>query len=217
MDEPGRVRQVQLAAQGDAEALQRLIVHYHPPLRTLLDARLSTALRRYIDPDDILQEAYVAAFQALRSRSGRAKRGAGSSGEQADEAADTPATSAGRPAKESDDGSAISHAFDSPESFFNWLATIAINRLKDQQRAWQRQKRDVRRQASASPGLSASYLTLAGQLSAGQPTPSRQLATDEAIAAVMSSLARLTAEQRAVIRLRYLEGRSVAEVAAALD
>ena len=48
---------------------------------------------------------------------------------------------------------------------------------------------------------------------AGESTPSRQIAKDEAIAAVMSCLARLRDDQRTVVQLRFLEGRSVADVA----
>jgi RNA polymerase sigma-70 factor (ECF subfamily) len=43
------------------------------------------------------------------------------------------------------------------------------------------------------------------------------MAQDEAIAALLSSLARLTDDQREVIRLRFLEGRPVAEIAGRLD
>ena len=44
----------------------------------------------------------------------------------------------------------------------------------------------------------------------------RQIARDEATAAVMSSLARLTDDQHRVVRLRFLGGCSVAETAAEL-
>ena len=67
-----------------------------------------------------------------------------------------------------------------------------------------------------SSDAATSYPQLIERLTRSQSTPSRHLARAEAIAAVMSSLARLTDEQRDVVRLRFLESRSVAEVAAKL-
>jgi len=48
-------------------------------------------------------------------------------------------------------------------------------------------------------------------------SPSRELAKAEVSAALTSSLARLTDDQREVVRLRFLEGWAVDEVASRLD
>ena len=307
MDEAQAAEQLELAVAGDQDAWQRLIVHYHGPLRHKLAARMDDAVRRQLDVDDVLQDAYVAAFKALavpprerkrpatpnRDRERAAKpnrerkrpakpnrerkrpagdvasdappaehapRGtavpAGSSPSQG--TADTavppaehapggtavPAVSspsqdtadtAVPPAEHTPGGTAVPAgsspsqdtadtavppigppSFDSPAGFYKWLETIAFNRLRDQQRALHRQKRDIARDAADRPDPSTSYPDLLNRVSAGQGTPSRHVAKDEATAAVMSSLARLTDEQRAVVRLRFLEGRSVAEIAAEL-
>lgn len=173
MDERERTTQIQLAASGDPGALQRLIVEYHEPLRACVDKEIDPTLRRHIDPDDVLQDAYAAAFKA-----------------------------------------ASTCTFDEPAHFYKWLETIARNELKNRIRALQTQKRDVAREVRSSPNRSTSYPDLIGRLAARDSTPSRHVARSEATAAVLSSLARLPDDQREVIRLRYLEGKPVAHVAA---
>ncbi len=175
MTEAERTRQVQRAVAGDGNALQRLIVHYHGPLYGTVDGRMDAAVRRHVDPDDVLQQAYVSAFQAIKGC-----------------------------------------RFDGPGGFYKWLETIALNQLKEMQRNLRRQKRDIARRQTGSPAATTSYPDLLDRLTSPGSTPSRHLARREAAAAVISSLARLTDDQRQVIRLRFLEGRPVAEVAARL-
>ncbi len=166
--------QIKLAAAGDADALQHLIVHQHAELRGVVAGTIDAALRSRIDPDDILQQAYIVAFKSV---------------------GDT--------------------EFNSPEHFRNWLKRIAFDRLKDAQRDHRRQKRDVRREvAGHSPAdATASYPDLIQRLAGGESTPSRQIAKNEAIAAVMSCLAQLKDDQREVVRLRFLEDVPVTEIA----
>lgn len=58
---------IQAATAGDRDALQRLIVHWHGALRRLIAPRISTKLRRILDVDDVLQQAYVAAYRSIES------------------------------------------------------------------------------------------------------------------------------------------------------
>ena len=176
---------VQAAAQRDPDALQRLVVHYHDILRTAVATALAPELRHRIDPDDVLQQTYIAAFQALCGRS--------------------------------DDSTGPTIQFDTPGGFYKWLERIALNTLKDQQRALNRQKRDIHREVPPLADPRSSYPDLLHRLTAADTTPSRQFARDEAVAAVMTALARLTADQRMVVRLRFLEGREIADIAAELD
>ncbi|MBP7748296.1 MAG: sigma-70 family RNA polymerase sigma factor [Phycisphaerae bacterium] len=173
MGERKRAADVERVMAGDGDALQRLILHYHAPLRGAVAAALPDEYAGRIDPDDVLQQAYVVAFQSLAGC-----------------------------------------RFDGPGGFYKWLEKIAISRLRDQQRALRRQKRDAAREVVATNGSpSASYPDLLNRLEGTEATPSRHVARNEAVAALMTCLARLGEEQRAVIRLRFLEGRSVAEVA----
>ncbi|HNQ23533.1 MAG TPA: sigma-70 family RNA polymerase sigma factor [Phycisphaerae bacterium] len=162
---------LQAASEGDHDALQRLIVHCHEPLRRMLDRGMPPALRRCLDPDDVLQQAYVVAFQA-----------------------------------------ASNARFDGRGRFYRWLAAIVRRKLLDAQRAVYRHKRDERRNLALPPG-STSYPEFVQTVAAQQSTPSQHLARTERTAVVATSLARLTADQRAVIRLRVMERRSVADVA----
>jgi RNA polymerase sigma-70 factor (ECF subfamily) len=175
MNETERARLVQAAVVGDRDALQRLIMHYHGPLFGTIDGRLNARLRRFLDADDILQEAYAAAYRSIRAC-----------------------------------------RFDGPAGFYKWLEAIAVNQLRNAERDHRRQKRDIARRQSAGPAATTSYPDLLDRLSAPGSTPSRHLAKKEAAAAVLTSLARLTEDQRKVIRLRILEGRPVPEVASHL-
>ena len=106
--------------------------------------------------------------------------------------------------------------FDGPAAFYRWLETIALNQLKDHQRALRRKKRNPARQRSNIGRAGTTVLDLAERLTAPDSTPSRKVARKEAVAALLTSLARLTEDQRSVIRLRFLEGLPVSEVATRL-
>ena len=190
MDEQQRTERVARVLAGAADALQQLIVHYHPILHHAVETHVDAALRSRIDPDDVLQQAYVAAFRAL------------SAPRQSPSGSDGPAP----------DPQPAPH-FDSPASFYKWLETIALNQLRDLERALRRQKRDVARQARDVPNLSDSCPNLLNRLAGRDSTPSRRVGRAEAVAALLSCLARLNDDQRAVVRLRFLEDVPVAEIA----
>lgn len=192
---------------GDADALQRLIVHYHAPLHRAVDRRIEPDLRRRLDADDVLQQAYVNAVKALPDPNRDRKRAASQNRDR---------KRAANPNRDRQRAEASALRFDGPAGFYKWLEAIAVSRLKDQQRALRRQKRDIAREARDPREAAASYPDLVERLAGAEPTPSRRVARDEAVAAVMSCLARLSDDQRAVVRLRFLEGRPVADVAAEL-
>ncbi|MBN2445210.1 MAG: sigma-70 family RNA polymerase sigma factor [Phycisphaerae bacterium] len=175
MDEHERDAMVGRASAGDTGAFQCLLVYYHVALRTAVQRATTNALRMYVDADDVLQQAYIAAFEHVADQ-----------------------------------------GLDSAARFYRWIEQIALNQLKDMQRAMRRKKRDVARVVSPHLDLSATCTDLFQRLAADDATPSQNIARDEAVAAVMTSLARLSTEQRDAIRLRILEDRSVAEIATAL-
>ena len=172
MHEPELAKQVALASRGDADALQCLIVAHHASLRRVVAGAIDAPLRTYIDPDDVLQEAYVSVFQQC----GKIE-------------------------------------FATSGHLYNWLKRFALDRMKDAQRACRRQKRDVARRVPQSPNTATSYPDLLQRISAADTSPSRQIGKEEAVAVMLSCLARLTEDQRAVIRLRFLDDVSVSEVA----
>ena len=65
MDENQNEELVRLVTQGDREALQRLILLYHETLRRVVEASLAANMRAKIDPDDVLQQAYIDAFKSI--------------------------------------------------------------------------------------------------------------------------------------------------------
>jgi RNA polymerase sigma factor (sigma-70 family) len=228
MEQRELAKQVKLVAAGDPDALQRLIVHHHATLRATVAAATDAAFRHRIDPDDVLQQAYISAFKALGDASGtgaaanarsspggrgsrRATSAAGASPADQNRARDqSPDREQNRDRKEA---ASSPPRFDEPAHFRNWLKRIALERLKDAQRALRRQKRDIGREVAARTTATTSYPNLIQRLAADDSTPSRRIAKDEAIAAVMSCLARLTDDQREVVRLRFLEDVPVVEIA----
>lgn len=206
------------AAAGKPDALQRLIVRHHGRLRGAVLAATDHAFRQRIDADDVLQQAYIVAFRTLADRVSRSppadqasqadQTGKADRADQLDQADE--ADQAGR-AEEADAGPAP--RFGSPDHFFNWLKRVALDRLRDMQRALRRQKRNIAREARPPTGLSTSCPNLLQTLAGGDSTPSRHVAKDEAIAAVMSCLARLNDDQRDVVRMRFLEDVPVAQIA----
>jgi RNA polymerase sigma-70 factor (ECF subfamily) len=176
MDEQERAADVKRVLAGDGDALQRLIIHYHPTLRVYVVSALANKGRTGIDVDDVLQQAYVTAFRSLPSC-----------------------------------------RFDGPGGFYKWLETIAWSRLVDQLRKRDRDPAVTAGDLLGGSAGSSSYPDLFQRLAGPESTPSHHVARDEAIAMVMSCLARLTNDQRAVVRMRFLEGRAVGDIAGALE
>jgi RNA polymerase sigma-70 factor (ECF subfamily) len=56
---------LQLAAEGDSSSWEALVAEGRPRLRRMLAFRLDPRLQGRVDPSDVLQEAYLAAWQDL--------------------------------------------------------------------------------------------------------------------------------------------------------
>lgn len=165
-------------ADGDGDALQRMIVHCHSALVATVREALPTRYQQRVEPEDVLQETYAAAFRALTSQDGA------------------------RPG----DFANMGH-------FYKWLEAIALNQVRDTERAQRAQKRDIRRDRPQGPPLTDSYPRLFEQIADGDQTPSRKLAREETAAAIMISMARLSDDQRLVIRRRFLQNVPFEEIA----
>jgi RNA polymerase sigma-70 factor (ECF subfamily) len=164
------------ARQGDTVAASKLLASYHPTLRGRVAARMSTALKARLEPEDILQEVYLDVFRRIDRFEDRG-----------------------------------------PDSFYNWVLTIVDSKLSDAGRAIHRKVRDVAKEVRARAlGGTESYWNLLDQLYADSGTPSRVVRNQEVVGALLTCISRLSELHRQVIELRFLEGRSVGEVAARL-
>lgn len=200
MNERERDELAALAGEGDRDAIQRLIVHYHPILRAKIAREISGEFARHIDAEDVLQHAYIEVFNSF-------------------------------------DASRFTVA----GGFYKWIEQIALNDLRDMKRGLRRQKRDVwrnvgqdgggrgqggrgqgvRGRGGPAGGAAGSNAHVAGdsiadlvqRLAGSDQTPSKHLARNEAIAAALSCLARLSVEQREVIQARYFEHEPVSDLA----
>ena len=104
-------------------------------------------------------------------------------------------------------------------AFFRWLIDIADHRLQDAIRAQRTIKRgggrakvDIRVDVESD-----SVSELIEMLAGPERTPSHVAARQEAVAAVEAGLASLGEDRQRAVRLRYLQGLPVSEVAKAMD
>jgi len=105
----------------------------------------------------------------------------------------------------------------SEASFAAWLSAIAEHRLNDIIKGAYRKKRGGDWQRAGDTVDSTSGLVeLVSLLSDDRSTPGRKVARHEAVQAIQIGIAALADEQREAIRLRYLEGKSIEETAAAM-
>ena len=218
----GRSALVHRVNAGDADALQALLMEYHAPLHRLVEVALDDDVRRRVDVEDVLQEAYVAAFRALQPSAAGPQSSA--RGDQPSPRGDSsPETEAGEAeprvgAWGSDSGSAP--RFDGPAQFYGWLEQVVRNELRQAARHARQRKRDVGREAGcgaaagpAGRGFADTCTDLLNRLSASGTSPSSAFSRQEAVGAVLAGLARLSDDQRAVVRLRFLEDVPAAEIA----
>ena len=98
--------------------------------------------------------------------------------------------------------------------FFAWLQTIAEHKLTDAIRSVGAAKRGGGRQvAEPVGGEAASIVGFLELLAVDQHTPSQSLARREVVQHVQEALDRLESDYREVLRLRFMKGLSVEQVA----
>ena len=98
-----------------------------------------------------------------------------------------------------------------------WLRQILAHHLCHLDRDMHRGKRDVRREQSMEQKLAQSSMRLEGLLAGDEATPSQHAMIGERILRVVEAVERLPDSQSEAIRLHYLEGMKLAEVAERLD
>lgn len=94
-----------------------------------------------------------------------------------------------------------------------WLRKILAHHLCHLDRDLHRDKRDIRREQSMEQQLAASSMRLEGLLAGDDPTPSQHVALGENVIRISQAIARLPDSQSEAVRLHYLEGLKLAEVA----
>ncbi len=100
------------------------------------------------------------------------------------------------------------------DSFFRWVATIAIRRLRNAVKARRSLKRGGAEVPRTTAGLpEASVVALLELMAGPEKTPSRLAAGQEATRAVEDAMQFLPEHYRQAVGLVYLEGNSVAEAA----
>lgn len=101
------------------------------------------------------------------------------------------------------------------DSFERWVATIAIRTLRNEIKARRTLKRGGGRYAIAASGNpDESMVALFDMVAAPGRTPSRSIVRHEAIASVQRALDSLPPDYREAVIGVYIDGKSVAEVAA---
>jgi RNA polymerase sigma-70 factor (ECF subfamily) len=98
-----------------------------------------------------------------------------------------------------------------------WLRRILARQLANAVRDLGRERRDARRDQSLEAALEASSARLDALLAAQVSSPSQQAARNEQLLRVAGALEELPPAQREAVTLHYLQGRTLAEVAAQLD
>ena len=102
------------------------------------------------------------------------------------------------------------------DALYTWLRAIAKNKLTDRVRRQAAAKRGGGRAAVQHRGGQSSLVNLVELVVASAKSPSGSVAHREAERITLVTLARLKEDYREAITLRYLEGRSVGETAAAM-
>lgn len=93
-----------------------------------------------------------------------------------------------------------------PGSFYRWLVSIARFKVAEARRAQRAQKR--------AAGVPLDGPAGAGEVALAQTSPSGRVVRAEAAERVAAAIEALPDRQRDAVRLRYLEGRSLADAAA---
>ena len=102
------------------------------------------------------------------------------------------------------------------EELMAWLRQILVRHLCHVDRDLHRDKRDIRREHSMEQQLAASSMRIRNLLAGDGPTPSQNMMLGEHILQLAQAIDRLPESQGEAIRLHYIEGMKLSEVAEAI-
>ncbi|TWU67347.1 sigma-70 family RNA polymerase sigma factor [Crateriforma conspicua] len=94
-----------------------------------------------------------------------------------------------------------------------WLRQILANHLCHLDRDMHRDKRDVSREQSMQQAVNQSSMRLEQLLAGDMATPSQHMAVGESVIRLATAIEKLPDDQRDAVRLHYLDGLKLAEVA----
>jgi RNA polymerase sigma-70 factor (ECF subfamily) len=157
--------------QHDGVALGIYLERRRPALLAFIEQRLGPALRRKLEPQDVLQELALKALHDLP---------------QTDLTGRDP---------------------------FPWLCHLAGQCIVDGHRHFVAGKRDVGREIAGNVPAGEGSQDFIALLAASLTSPSQAVARHERQGRLQEALAVLAAEQREVLRLRYVEGLPTKEIA----
>jgi RNA polymerase sigma-70 factor (ECF subfamily) len=100
---------------------------------------------------------------------------------------------------------------------FEWLKAIARNLIADQVRHLQLKNREGHRILTDNELNDSTIITLLEQMAVFEKTPSKSAASHELMVVLSSAISQLPGDQADAIRLRYLAGLDLGEVAQQLD
>ncbi len=98
-----------------------------------------------------------------------------------------------------------------------WLRTILARTVAHAVRDAHAERRDINRERSIHAAIDASSCRLENFLADGQSSPSQQAVRREQAVIVAEAVEALSDQQREVILLRYWHGKTIAEIAEAMD
>lgn len=162
----------QRASSGAEEAITQLLCYHHNRLLGFTIRKIGVDWQGKIEPEDVLQEAYVAIF-------------AGISG----------------------------FTFQGEDSFYHWASRIIDHRFLDQVRALRRKKRDAAREIALAPGSVSKHESMLNRLMPDFITASHVMRRQDAVAAMLTCMAKLPEEYRVTIQRLYLDEEPIKKVA----
>lgn len=165
------------AAQGDQDAVTKLLFLHHARLLGFAIRKIGVDWQGKLDPEDVLQEAYIGVFAGIATFEHRGE-----------------------------------------DSFYHWVTRIIEHRFLDQVRALRRKKRDASREVSiGGAGGASRHQSMFDRLLPDLATASRVMRREDALAAMLTCMAKLPEDYRQVIQRVYLDETSMADVARELD
>ncbi len=113
----------------------------------------------------------------------------------------------------------VNFSYQGKDSFLRWMYAILDRKLIDEHRALRAERRDIRREVKPAypSGQRTTYVDLMARIMADQGSPSQVVRKDEALGVLAACVAGLPEHYREVIKMRFLEGRPVADVAQAMN